>query len=66
MVIDCHKCTYYYVTWNAQFPNGCRAMGFKSWYYPIDEVRSAVKGKDCLLYTPKEKPNKKSAGRGIV
>jgi len=44
-------------------------MGFKSWRYPIDEVRGALnkmrgalnkmrgalKGADCLLYEPKGK-----------
>ncbi len=70
MRIDCRKCRYYFVTWNKQFPHGCRAMGFKSWRYPIDEVRGAfkemrgalnkihgaLKGADCLLYHPKGKP----------
>jgi hypothetical protein len=55
MRIDCHKCRYYFVTWNQRFPHGCRAMGFKSRRYPIDEVRSALNGADCLLYRPKAK-----------
>jgi len=62
MRIDCRKCRYFFVTWNKQFPHGCRAMGFKSWRYPIDEVRGALnkmrgalKGADCLLYEPKMK-----------
>jgi hypothetical protein len=55
MRIDCRKCRYYFVAWNKQFPHGCRAMGFKSWRYPIDEVRGALKGADCLLYEPKGK-----------
>ena len=53
MRIDCRICIYYFVTWNDQFPHGCRAMGFKSRRSPIDEVRSAMKGADCLLYRPK-------------
>ena len=59
MRIDCHNCRYYFVTWNQQFPHGCRAMGFKSWRYPIDEVRSASNGADCLLYQPKRNRDKK-------
>jgi predicted nucleic acid-binding Zn-ribbon protein len=77
MRIDCHKCRYYFVTWNQQFPHGCRAMGFKSDRYPIDEVRGALnevrgalnemrgalKGADCLLYEPKRKGIKKGPRR---
>jgi hypothetical protein len=55
MRIDCHKCVYYFVTWNPNFPHGCRGMGFKSRRYPINEVRSIMKGKDCLLFTEKKK-----------
>ncbi|MBW2410826.1 MAG: uracil-DNA glycosylase [Deltaproteobacteria bacterium] len=55
MRIDCHKCRFYFVTWNEQFPHGCRAMGFKSRRYPIDEVRSAMKGAECLLFESKGK-----------
>jgi hypothetical protein len=53
--IDCHKCIYYYVTWNPIFPHGCRGMGFKSRRYPITQVRSVMNGKNCLLFTLKEK-----------
>ena len=54
MRIDCHKCIYYYVTWNPNFPHGCRAMGFKSRRYPINEVRNIMNGKDCLLFIDKK------------
>lgn len=60
MRIDCHNCRYYFVTWKQQFPHGCRAMGFKSRRYPIDEVRSALRGADCLLYEPKRRAINKS------
>ena len=65
MRIDCHKCIYYYVTWNPNFPHGCRAMGFKSRRYPINEVRNIMSGKDCLLFTEisvNEAPRKKLRG----
>jgi hypothetical protein len=65
MIIDCHKCIYYYVTWNANFPHGCRAMGFKSRRYPINEVRNIMNAKDCLLFTAikvNEAPCKKLRG----
>jgi hypothetical protein len=62
MIIDCHKCIYYYVTWKPDFPHGCRAMGFKGRRYPINEVRNIMNGKDCLLFTEiglNEAPRKK-------
>jgi len=55
MRIDCHKCIFYYVTWNPNFPHGCRGMVFKSRRYPINEVRSIMNGKGCLLFTEKKK-----------
>jgi hypothetical protein len=55
MRIDCHKCIYYYVTWDPNFPHGCQGMGFKSRRYPIDEVRCIMNGKDCLLFSAKKK-----------
>ena len=57
MRIDCHRCIFYYVTWNPSFPHGCRGMGFKSRRYPIDEVRDIMMGKDCLLFIEKKKDN---------
>jgi len=54
MPIDCHKCIYYFVTWNPSFPHGCSGMGFKSQRYPIDEVRRIMNGKHCLLFTARE------------
>ncbi len=29
-IINCTKCKHIYVTWDKDFPHGCRAMGFKS------------------------------------
>jgi hypothetical protein len=60
MPIDCHKCTYYYVTWNPDFPHGCRAMGFESRRYPVNEVRSIMNGKDCLLFIDRKKSKDRS------
>jgi len=61
--MDCHKCTYYYVTWDQSFPNGCRGMGFKSRRYPINEVRRVMDGKDCLFFT--RKPTQQFQSRKI-
>jgi hypothetical protein len=57
MLIDCHKCIYYYVTWDSSFPHGCRGMEFKSRRYPNNEVRRIMMGKDCLFFTKKKMNN---------
>ena len=31
---SCGDCKHYYVTWDKDFPYGCKAMGFKSRTYP--------------------------------
>ena len=54
MTIACHKCIHYYVTWNQYFPHGCRAMGFKSKRLPINDVRMAMRGKNCLAFELKK------------
>jgi hypothetical protein len=47
--IDCHRCKHYYVTWDKQFPHGCRAMKFKSKEFPSRVVVSSS-GIPCLLF----------------
>jgi hypothetical protein len=54
MAIDCHKCVHYYVTWDQYFPHGCRAMDFKSKRSPINDVRMAMQGNDCLAFELKK------------
>ena len=54
MTIACHKCNHYYVTWEPYFPHGCRAMDFKCKRLPINEVRIAMRGKDCLAFEVKK------------
>jgi len=55
MTIACHKCNHYYVTWDLNFPHGCRAMDFKSKRLPINDVRMAMRGKDCLAFKMKKR-----------
>jgi hypothetical protein len=52
--VRCGQCRHYYVTWDAAFPHGCRAMGFKSRIPPALEVRSAS-GLECQMYAGKER-----------
>ena len=61
MCIDCHKCIYYYVTWNPVFPHGCHGMGFISKRYPNTEVRGIMNGKNCLLFIANKKKKFHSA-----
>jgi len=53
-MIDCHKCKHYYVTWDKNFPHGCRAMNFKSQEFPSQVVQTSS-GTSCLLFEPKGK-----------
>jgi hypothetical protein len=55
MTIACHKCSHYYVTWDPYFPHGCHAMYFKSKRLPINDVRMAMQGKDCLAFKMKKR-----------
>jgi hypothetical protein len=49
----CSSCTHYYVTWDRDFPHGCKAMGFKCRSSPSLQVREAS-GMECQLYVRKE------------
>lgn len=52
--INCRNCAYYYITWDAGKPNGCRYFGFKSQPMPsVSVFRSS--GEPCKAYTLKNK-----------
>ncbi len=54
--INCLKCRHFYITWDKNFPNGCKAMRFKSRQMPsVDTEQSS--GVPCLRFAPKE-PNR--------
>lgn len=55
--IDCHKCRYYYVTWDKRFPHGCRMMKFKSKTSPSITV-FASSNRACMSFEPKQKVGK--------
>ena len=38
---NCRNCRYFYITWDAKKPYGCRAMQFKSSVLPTIEVLEA-------------------------
>ena len=50
--ISCHKCKFFYVTWDNSFPYGCKAMGFKGKITPSMMVFQAS-GKTCMAYEEK-------------
>ncbi|MCX6073700.1 MAG: uracil-DNA glycosylase [Campylobacterales bacterium] len=51
--IICQKCHYYFVTWEAHQPHGCKAYGFKSKVLPSQVVLSSS-GKPCTFFDPKK------------
>ena len=57
--IDCYQCIHYYVTWDREFPKGCRAMGFKSKKIPSCLVQESS-GMQCLKFEEKEKENERT------
>ena len=59
-MIDCHKCKHYYVTWDKNFPHGCKAMIFKSKQLPSIDVRVSSL-RECLLFIKKETVKKNNA-----
>jgi len=52
--INCFKCCYFYITWDRNFPYGCKAYNFKSRQLPSVEVKTAS-GKECLSFKEKDK-----------
>jgi hypothetical protein len=51
--IDCTKCTHFYITWDKNYPRGCRAMGFKCREIPSVMVCKAS-GVECLRFEKKK------------
>ncbi|QOP44132.1 uracil-DNA glycosylase [Sulfurimonas sediminis] len=51
--INCRKCEYYYVTWEASKPHGCKAYGFKSVQIPSMVVLNSS-GAECSLFKEKQ------------
>ncbi len=51
--INCLKCRYYYITWDKNFPRGCRALEFKTRFSPAGVVYQSS-GIPCLYYKPRK------------
>ncbi|MEW5902737.1 MAG: hypothetical protein AB1722_00145 [Pseudomonadota bacterium] len=48
----CNSCRHFYITWDARFRYGCRAMDFKSQRLPMLDVLEAS-GQPCQAFQPK-------------
>jgi hypothetical protein len=52
--INCFSCQHFYITYDPQFPYGCRAVGFKSRWMPAKGMY-ASSGMDCQFFAGKGK-----------
>lgn len=50
---NCRRCKHFYVTWDAQMPNGCRLYGIKSKLVPQIIVKESS-GSECLGFEEKK------------
>jgi hypothetical protein len=57
----CFYCRHFYITWDRDFPYGCKAMGFKSRWHPSVAVFSSS-GISCLRFERKESQKQKRRG----
>lgn len=51
---NCLKCVHYFVTWDKNFPRGCRAFGVKTRSMPSESVYRAT-GRHCPAFSPSPK-----------
>lgn len=56
--VNCVTCIHYYVTWDKNFPNGCRLFEFKTRKLPSQLVKEST-GANCTNYQQKNKPKNK-------
>jgi hypothetical protein len=50
--IDCRKCIHYYITWDVNFPYGCKLFKLKSKQLPSAIVFESI-GNQCDNWAPK-------------
>jgi hypothetical protein len=50
--VNCLRCQHHYISWDPNFPYGCRQLGFKSRRMPCLEVLAAS-GQPCNYYSPR-------------
>ncbi|MGI6085809.1 MAG: uracil-DNA glycosylase [Acetivibrionales bacterium] len=54
--VNCNKCQYYYITWDKNYPKGCRYFGFKGKTMPSQMVKEAS-GEVCKGFLLKKENN---------
>ena len=59
---QCGKCRYFYVTWDPDFPYGCKGFGMKSKRSPALSVYVASSMK-CRLFAEKSARGNRSTAR---
>ena len=59
--VNCFDCVHFYITWDKNFPRGCRALSFKGREMPCATVLSSS-GIECQRFTPRE--SERGRGRG--
>lgn len=52
--INCYKCKYFYITWNKDFPKGCKFFGFTTHKLPSTYVLESS-GEACHGFSLKSK-----------
>jgi hypothetical protein len=52
--LNCFNCAHFYITWDKEFPRGCKALSFKSRQMPSAVVFSSS-GMECQKFEPKVK-----------
>ena len=52
--INCHQCKYFYITWDKNFPKGCKFFGFKTDNLPSISVLESS-GEPCHGFAQKHK-----------
>ena len=55
---ECRKCKHFFVTYEPQTPNGCKAFQIKSKALPQIIVKQANQGQECLGFQEKVKKKK--------
>ncbi len=54
---NCFSCIHFYITYDPDFPYGCKAVGFKSLPMP-SRAMYEHSGMECQLFEEKEKPRR--------
>ncbi|MDI2587827.1 uracil-DNA glycosylase [Psychrobacillus lasiicapitis] len=53
MAVNCFKCRFFFTTWDARHPRGCKAYGFKTKELPSALVKR-TSGMECLKFERKQ------------